>query len=61
MAWLKILKYVAKFAVASGLADKAGGWIKDRIGDALNRAEVKADKVRDETVKEIDTVYKVIG
>jgi len=47
--WLKVLKYAVKAAVASGLADKAVGYLKDKLGAA---AKVAKDKL----VKKFDQI-----
>jgi hypothetical protein len=59
--WLKILKIVAKVAVASGLVDKGAGWLKDKITGSADVAEHKANQKVDKVEKEVDEIYKVFN
>lgn len=49
--WVKILKYAVKAAVASGLADKAVKFLKDKLRSA-------ADKAKDKLVAKVAAKYE---
>ena len=45
--WIRILKVVAQVAVATGLADKAKGWVLDRVNGARDRVFNKLDALEE--------------
>ena len=56
--WLTILKYVAKIAVATGLADKGKGWLKDKISKSADKAEDKANAYIEKIEAKVDEITK---
>lgn len=55
--WLQILKYAAKIAVATGLAEKAKGWLHSKIAGAAEKAEKKADEYADKVADQVTDVF----
>lgn len=55
--WLKILKYAAKIAVATGLADKVKAWIKKKLDGKEEKLTKKVEKI----TSAIDEVHKELG
>ena len=56
--WLKILKYAAKAAVASGLTDKALGWIKRKAKSVVDKKMNKLGEKAADVVKDSEEIAK---
>lgn len=59
--WLTILKYVAKIAIYTGLAEKGKGWLKDKIGKAADKAEDKAIAKLDLVEEKVDEIDDLLA
>jgi hypothetical protein len=54
--WLTVLKYVAKGAVALGLHEKLGEWIKRRVTARVDKLVALSDKAANEEM----VIYNIV-